>query len=356
MKADHPLNTSATNVSLLLRSLRGQVVTHTPVWFMRQAGRSLPEYRKLREGTSMLESCLDPDLVVEITMQPVTRHNVDAAIFFSDIVIPLKLAGVDVDIQPGVGPVIANPIRDEKSFAKLQELDLDALAPIRVAVAELVMRLGEKPLIGFGGAPFTLASYLIEGGPSRDLPETRKLMENPELFEKILNFCADVTATFIRAQVEAGASAMQVFDSWAGKLSPEEYRNHAKAPSRRLFDQLSNLIDDSGQEVPRIHFGLGCEPILSDMLEVGATALGVDHFSSLRLIGEKFPSVPLQGNLNPELLFGPWSDLESAVHEILDQGEELHGHVFNLGHGVPKETNPEVLTKVVSLIHSRQKN
>lgn len=304
----------------------------------------------------MLESCLDPELVVEITMQPVVRHNVDAAIFFSDIVIPLKLAGIDVDIQPGVGPVIANPIRDEESFAQLKELDPDALTPIKVAVAELVTRLGHKPLIGFGGAPFTLASYLIEGGPSKDLPETRKLMEHPALFEKILFFCADVTATFIRAQVEAGASALQVFDSWAGKLRPEEYRLHAKAPSQRLFDQLKDLKDSSGQEVPRIHFGLGCEPILADMLEVGSTALGVDYISSLKRVGEKFPKVPLQGNLNPELLFGPWSDLEKAVHEIIDQGEKLVGHVFNLGHGVPKETDPEVLTKVVSVIHSRQKN
>lgn len=304
----------------------------------------------------MLESCLDPELVVEITMQPVTRHDVDAAIFFSDIVIPLRLAGVDVDIQPGIGPVIANPIRDEQSLARLMELDDKALTPIKMAVAELVTRLGDKPLIGFGGAPFTLASYLIEGGPSKDLPETRKLMANPELFERILNFCADVTATFIRAQVEAGASALQVFDSWAGKLSPEEYRNHVKGPSKRLFDQLRELRDNSGQEVPRIHFGLGCEPIFGDMFEVGATALGVDHFSSLKVVGERFPKTPLQGNLNPDLLFGEWGALESAVHEILDQGEALAGHVFNLGHGVPKETDPEVLTRVVTLIHSRQKN
>lgn len=355
LKADHPLNTTLTSDSNLVRSLRGQVVNRTPVWFMRQAGRSLPEYRKLREGRSMLESCLDPGLVVEITMQPVVRHNVDAAIFFSDIVIPLKLAGVDVDIQPGVGPVIADPVRDEESFAKLQALGSDSLDPIKSAVAELVAELDEIPLIGFGGAPFTLASYLIEGGPSKDLPETRKLMANTELFQKILFFCADVSAAFIRSQVEAGASALQVFDSWAGKLTPEEYRAHAKAPSEGLFDQLKDLKDKSGQEVPRIHFGLGCEPILADMLEVGATSLGVDHFSSLKTIGERFPNTALQGNLNPDLLFGEWSQLESAIHDILDQGESLAGHVFNLGHGVPKDTDPEVLTKAVSLIHSRVK-
>lgn len=299
----------------------------------------------------MLEACLTPEVAAEITMQPVRRHKVDAAIFFSDIVIPLKLAGLAVEIRSGVGPIIANPVRTRKDLESLRLLQPEELEPITRAVELLVSELGPTPLIGFGGAPFTLASYLIEGGPSKDLPETRKMMRDPELFQAVLFWCADVTASFIRAQVVAGASALQVFDSWAGKLTPEEYRDHAKSASRRLFAQLEDLRDESSNSVPRVHFGLGADAILEDTLEVGATAIGVDHTSSLSEVGRRLPGVALQGNLDPEVLSSSWDDIEHAVGSVLDSAKNLAGHVFNLGHGVPKQTDPEVLTKIVQLIH-----
>jgi uroporphyrinogen decarboxylase len=322
---------------------------------MRQAGRSLPEYRKLREGTTMLESCLTPDLVVEITLQPVRRHGVDAAIFFSDIVIPLKLAGVGVAIESGIGPVIESPVRTWDAFHELGSLDPDALWPITESVTRLVRELGTTPLIGFGGAPFTLASYLIEGGPSKTLPESRKLMaQQPDLWAAILDWCADVTAEFIRAQVEAGASALQVFDSWAGKLTREEYLSFAAPHSKRLFSSLSDLIDESGQPVPRIHFGVGTKAILQDMYACGATAMGVDSETTLAEASELLPGVPLQGNINTDLLTD-WDALELNVKEVLESGSKSPGHVVNLGHGVPKDTDPELLTKLVALIHDLSK-
>lgn len=319
---------------------------------MRQAGRSLPEYRELRKGSEMLEACLNPQLAYEITMQPVRRHNVDAAIFFSDIVVPLKLAGVEVEIQPGIGPVIANPVRTEADFEKLQRPSMDAMAPIQQAVALVVAELKDKPLIGFGGAPFTVASYLIEGGPSRDFPNAKKMMEhNPDLWRRVLTWCADVTAMFIRAQVEAGASALQVFDSWAGRLTPEVYEEFAAPFTAWLFAQLTDLQDGNGVSVPRIHFGVETENILIKMNSVGGTVLGIDAHTSLEKAAKLFPKTPLQGNIDPEILQAEWSEIQQHVLSVLKSGEGAISHVVNLGHGVPKDTDPDVLTKIVSLVH-----
>ena len=319
---------------------------------MRQAGRSLPEYRALRVGSSMLDACLSPDLVVEITLQPVRRHGVDAAIFFSDIVVPLKLAGVEVEIQPGVGPVIENPVRDRIAFGSLSRIDPQALAPIVESVERLIGELESVPLIGFGGAPFTVASYLIEGGPSKDLPHTRALMtDDPDLFRDILDWCADVTVQFVRAQVESGASALQIFDSWAGKLSPEEYRAHAWPVSKRLLADLATLVDASGLAVPRIHFGIVAEELLCDLRDAGATAVGVGAEVELSRATQLLGDVPLQGNLSTDILTAPWPEIERAVKAVIDSGKSAPGHVFNLGHGVPKDTDPEVLTKIVALVH-----
>lgn len=285
-------------------------------------------------------------------MQPVLRHGVDAAIFFSDIVIPLKLAGIEVDIVPSVGPVIANPVRTREQLRSLATLTAADLAPITTAVSMIVESLDRLPLIGFGGAPFTLASYLVEGGPSKNLPHSRAIMQDdPELWADILDWCADVTAEFIRAQVLAGASALQVFDSWAGKLTREEYLRFAAPHSRRLFDKLSDLR--FGEiSVPRIHFGLGTEQILDAMLDVGATALGVDYLSDLHEVSARFGNlVPLQGNINPELLSQGWDALESHARAVITSAGDAPGHVLNLGHGVPPNTDPEVLTRLVKLIH-----
>ncbi|HLP23111.1 MAG TPA: uroporphyrinogen decarboxylase [Microbacteriaceae bacterium] len=348
----HPLNAGATSRSPLICAMRGHSSETIPVWFMRQAGRSLPEYRALREGRGMLDSCLAPELAIEITLQPVRRHGVDAAIFFSDIVVPLRLAGIDVDIEAGIGPVLSEPIRSAADVQRLRPIEPEALAPIHAAVRGLVAELGGVPLIGFGGAPFTLASYLIEGGPSREMPTVRAMMrDEPHLWNHVLDWCADVTAVFIRAQVESGASALQVFDSWAGRLSADEYRRNALPASRRLFSSLSDLSDADGVAVPRVHFGVGTREILEDMASAGATVMGIDSETPLREAGERLPGVPLQGNLAVELLSRPWPDTERALDALLREGRALSGHVVNLGHGVPKDTDPDVLTRIVETVH-----
>ena len=353
LPAEHPLNLGKTASSNLILNMRGQRTYPLPVWFMRQAGRSLPEYRTVRAGVAMLDSCLTPDLVVEITLQPVRRHGVDAAIFFSDIVIPLKLAGLDVDIQAGVGPVMAHPVRTQVDADNLTLIPPDAFTPITESVSRLVRELDATPLIGFGGAPFTLASYLIEGGPSRELPYSRAMMqEQPQLWDQILNWCADVTAQFIIAQVMAGASALQVFDSWAGRLTPEEYEKFAKPYSVRLFKQLSSLVDEEGEPVPRVHFGVGTYEILESMHAAGATVIGVDSSTDLFTASELFHhKVPIQGNISPDMLRSPWEKLSKHVDDVIEAGKNAPGHVLNLGHGVPADTDPDVLTRITEHIH-----
>jgi uroporphyrinogen decarboxylase len=343
----HPLLNGSTANSALIRAYRGERTDRLPVWFMRQAGRSLPEYRALRVGNAMLDACLTPSLASEITLQPVRRHGVDAAIFFSDIVIPVKLAGVDVEIVPGKGPVIAKPIRTASDVAALRPLDPDALQPIREAVAATVAQLGSTPLIGFAGAPFTLASYLVEGGPSKDQQRARTLMfSDPHTWAALLNWCADITGEFLRAQVEAGASAAQLFDSWVGSLSEVNYLRRVAPHSRRALDHLRGL------DVPKIHFGVGSGEMLAAMHSIGADAMGVDWRIPLdeaerRLGGD----VPLQGNIDPALLAAPWAVLEAHVLDVIDRGKSAPSHVLNLGHGVPPETDPDVLTRIVELVH-----
>ncbi len=332
----------------LLAAYRGEAVTRRPVWFMRQAGRSLPEYRAIREGTTMLGACLDPELAAEITVQPVRRHDVDAAIFFSDIVVPLRLAGIGVEIVPGVGPVIDQPVRTAADLARLPELDPAALAPVRDGVALTVSMLGEVPLIGFAGAPFTLASYLVEGRPNRSLPATRALLATePAVFDRLLGWVAGLTAAFLRAQAGAGAAALQLFDSWAGRLSPAEYATAVAPHSAAVFAAVADL------GLPRVHFGTGTRDLLPAMLAAGAdvigvaTDIGLDEASAL--LGG---AVPLQGNLDPALLAADWPTLERAARDVVSRGAAVPGHVFNLGHGVPPDTDPDVLTRLVELVHS----
>jgi len=340
--------TAVRTTAPVLAAYRGEPVTRRPVWFMRQAGRSLPEYRKLREGVTMLDSCLNPELAAEITCQPVRRHDVDAAIFFSDIVVPLRLAGVAVDIVPGVGPVLANPVRTAADVDRLPVLDPAALAPVRDGVALSVSRLGDVPLIGFAGAPFTLASYLVEGRPNRDLPATRALLaEDPATWHRLLGWVADLTATFLRAQAEAGASALQLFDSWVGRLSPATYATTVQPHSAAVFAAVADL------GLPRVHFGTATRELLPAMLEAGADVIGVASDIGLdeasALLGHR---VPLQGNLDPTLLAADWPTIERATRDVVRRGSVAPGHVFNLGHGVPPDTDPEVLTRLVELVHS----
>lgn len=346
----HPLISGGTANSLVIEAYRGIRRDRHPIWLMRQAGRSLPEYRAIREGIPMLESCLRPEIAAEITLQPVRRHHVDAAIFFSDIVIPLRLAGVDVDIVTGIGPVVAAPVRTRDSLNQLREigeLDPHNLQPITDAVNLVVAELGSTPLIGFGGAPFTLASYLIEGGPSRDLPHTRHLMAHDlQLWHEILNWVAGVTSQFLRAQVLAGASALQLFDSWVGKLSLAEYVTFAAPHSRAVMEQVSDL------PVPRVHFGTKSQPLLREMLNVGATVMGVDTDTPLDTANEILGgNIPLQGNINPELLSAPWEVLQAHITDVMERGSTAPAHVVNLGHGVPPDTDPDVLTRMVAFVH-----
>jgi uroporphyrinogen decarboxylase len=314
---------------------------------MRQAGRSLPEYRKLREGTTMLESCLRPDMAAEITLQPVRRHKVDAAIFFSDIVLPLKVAGVDVDIQPGVGPVMGTAVRTRDAVNALPELDPASLGPIVEAIGICTDELGNTPLIGFAGAPFTVASYLVEGRPSRDHLQTKALMHaDPDTWHALLAWCARTTATFMRAQVMAGASALQLFDSWAGALSLPDYLTYAAPHSRAVFTAVADL------GVPRVHFGTKTSELLIAMRDVGADVVGVDDRTPLTTAIERLgPDIPVQGNIDPALLLAPWPVLRDHVLDVIEQGRGARSHVLNLGHGVPPEADPEVITKVVALAH-----
>lgn len=348
LSANHPLVDGRTANSPLVTALRGGKPSRRPVWFMRQAGRSLPEYRQLREGISMLDSCLRPELASEITLQPVRRHDVDAAIFFSDIVIPLKLAGIDVEIVPGVGPVLGTPVRTAEDVANLPELTDEALEPIRQAVALTVAELGTTPLIGFAGAPFTVAAYMVEGKPSRDHLGPRTMMHaDPETWTALANWAADASGKFLRAQLEAGASAAQLFDSWAGSLGLEDYQKFVAPASKRALDHVRDL------GAPLIHFGTGTSELLVAMRDVGVDVVGVDYRLPLDEANRRLGgSVPLQGNIDPALLSAPWEVLEAHVRDVVARGDVAPGHVVNLGHGVPPETDPTVLTRVVELIHS----
>ncbi|GGO92167.1 uroporphyrinogen decarboxylase [Wenjunlia tyrosinilytica] len=340
--------TSRTHDSAFLKACRREPVPHTPVWFMRQAGRSLPEYLKAREGTAMLESCMRPDLVTEITLQPVRRHKVDAAIYFSDIVVPLKAIGVDLDIKPGVGPVVADPIRTSADLDRLRPLDPDDVKYVTEAIGMLVQELGSTPLIGFAGAPFTLASYLVEGGPSRSHERTKALMYgDPELWADLLDRLADITSAFLKVQIAAGASAVQLFDSWVGALAPDDYRRYVMPASAKVFEAVAGL------GVPRIHFGVGTGELLNLMGEAGADVVGVDWRVPLdeaaRRVG---PGKALQGNLDPAVLFAPREAVEAKAREVLKAARSAEGHVFNLGHGVLPSTDPDALTRLVEFVHS----
>jgi len=332
--------------SAFVRACRAEPVPHTPVWFMRQAGRSLPEYRKVRAGMGMLDACRRPDLVCEITLQPVRRHQVDAAILFSDIVVPVAAAGVDLDIVPGTGPVVAEPVRTAADVERIRPLAEADVSFVAEAVRLLVAELGPVPLIGFAGAPFTLASYLVEGGPSRTHAKTKALMYGaPDVWHALCDRLAQITVEFLRVQAAAGASAVQLFDSWAGALSEVDYRRYVLPHSARVLGGLA----EAG--VPRVHFGVGTAELLGAMAEAGADVVGVDWRTPLDRAAARVGGRAVQGNLDPCALFAPWPVVEAEVRRVLAEAAAAPGHVFNLGHGVLPETDPDVLTRVVALVH-----
>ena len=336
-----------------LAAATGHAPVRTPVWFMRQAGRSLPEYRALRAKNTMMEACFDAELICEITVQPVRRHGVDAAILFSDIVVPLRGAGVDLDIVPDVGPVIASPIRTASDVSMLKPLDPQRVSAVADAIGLLVPALGEVPLIGCAGAPFTLASYLVEGGPSKLHERTKTMMlAEPSTWHALMESLTDLTIEFLRVQLDAGVDAIQLFDSWAGTLSLADYRSYVLPHSTRVFAALA------GFGVPMTHFGVGTAELLGAMSEAGATVVGVDWRTSLTdAAGRVGTGKALQGNLDPVVLLAGWQAVEKSARAVIDDGRRAMdagaaGHIFNLGHGVLPPTDPELLTDLVALVHS----
>ena len=336
----------------LLEAACGRTPSRTPVWFMRQAGRSLPEYREVREGIPMLDSCFMPELLAEITLQPVRRHDVDAAILFSDIVVPLKAAGVDVEIVPGRGPVMGEAVRGRSDVEKLPVLD-DEVAAVADGIRIILDELSDtQALIGFVGAPFTLASYLVEGGPSKNHEKTKAMMHaEPETWHALMRRLVPTIVAFLRTQVEAGIDAMQLFDSWAGFLTEADYREFVLPYSVEILESVAG-------EIPRIHFGVTTGELLGAMSEAGSEVMGVDWRVPLDTAATRFASPRvLQGNLDPAMLFAGTDVVRSEVARIKAEAAraiaagDATGHIFNLGHGVLPTTDADAITEAVRIIH-----
>ena len=331
-----------------LSACRREPVPHVPVWFMRQAGRALPEYRALRGSGSILDAVRHPELAAEVTLQPVRRYGVDAAILFSDIVVPVAAIGFGVDIRPGTGPIVERPFRSRDDLSRLRPLEPTEDIPWVQETVEILVKELTVPLIGFAGAPFTVASYLIEGGASRDYAMTKRLMHaEPQTWAALLDRLADLALAFLRAQVDAGAGAVQLFDSWAGALSPADYRRHVMPASARIFAGLEDL------GVPRIHFGVGTGELLGLMGQAGADVVGVDWRVPLDVARVRVgPDKAVQGNLDPLVCLAPWPVVAEQARRVLAEAGPGPGHIFNLGHGVVPQTDPDTLARLVDLVHA----
>ena len=336
--------------SSFLDACRKRETDRTPVWYMRQAGRYLPEYRELRERHGILEICRTPELAAEVTLMPVRRLGVDAAILFSDIMIPVAAMGIDVRIDPGAGPVIEQPVRSAADVERLSSIEPSDDLPFLEKTIEMLVGELDVPLIGFAGAPFTLASYLIEGGASRTFVKTKSMMlGEPDLWRALMQRLAATATAALRAQAEAGAEAVQLFDSWAGALSPGDYVQHVLPFTRTVFEGLAGL------GVPRIHFGVGTGELLEPMRDAGADVIGVDWRVPIDTAWDRLGDVAVQGNLDPALLLAPWEVVEAKAREVLARAGGRRGHVFNLGHGVLPETDPEVLRRLTDLVHEESR-
>jgi uroporphyrinogen decarboxylase len=335
-----------------IKACRGEVVSHVPVWFMRQAGRSLPEYRALRATGSILDAIADPELAAEVTMQPVRRYGVDAAILFSDIVVPYHAIDFGIDVVPGRGPVIAEPFGSEFDLQRLRTLKEEDITYVTDTIDRVIKELepSNTPLIGFAGAPFTVASYLVEGAPTREFAIIKTMMHrDPALFDQLLDRLVEITIAFLRAQITHGARAVQLFDSWAGSLTKAEYQRYALPATQRVFAGIADL------DVPTILFGVGTGELLNLMANSGCAVVGVDWHVDLddarRRVGDK----PVQGNLDPARCLGGEELAIEAAREVLEKAGASPGHIFNLGHGVLPATNPDVLAAVVRVVHEEGK-
>ena len=336
---------------VFLRAARGETVEHLPVWFMRQAGRSLPEYRALRGTGSILDAIADPALSAEITLQPVRRYGVDAAILFSDIVTPYHAIDFGIDVVPGRGPVIANPFKSVSDLERLRDITDDDFAHVMKTVELSVAELSatDTPLIGFAGAPFTVASYLVEGAPTREFAIIKTMMHRePALFDQLMDRLVAITIPYLRAQVAHGARALQLFDSWAGSLTRAEYLRYALPSTQRIFEGLKDL------NVPTILFGVGTGELLDLMSQAGSSVVGIDWHVDLDE-GRRRTKKPSQGNLDPARCLGGEELAVAATREILAKAGTDAGHIFNLGHGVLPTTDPAVLERVVQVVHEEGK-
>ncbi len=333
-----------------IRACRSQSVERVPVWFMRQAGRSLPEYRAARGGGSILDAIAQPDLVAELTRQPVDRYGVDAAILFSDIVVPVASIGFGVDVAPGTGPVVAEPFRAKDDLQRLRPLEPEIDTPHVIEAVTLLAGQLQVPLIGFAGGPFTVASYLVEGGPSKNFARVKALMQaEPSVWYELVDRLGDLAVSSLRSQLDAGASAVQVFDSWAGILTPRHYEELVLPSTARIFDALA----DSHPGVPTILFGVGTGELLPSMSRAGSAVVGIDWRVRIdearRRLG---PGIAVQGNLDPAMCLTTWEVAAAETREVLDRAGDAPGHIFNLGHGVLPETDPAILERVVELVHA----
>lgn len=333
-----------------LAATRGVRERHTPVWFMRQAGRSLPEYRAIRGSGSILDAIKNPELATEITLQPVRRYGVDAAVLYSDIVVPAHATGFGIDVAPGTGPVASSPLRTMDDLVRLRPLELDDIEYVVSTVRNLVAEL-HVPLLAFAGAPFTVASYLIEGRPSRTYENTKHMMHAEEaLWHSIMGRLVQHSVTFISAQIDAGAEAFQLFDSWAGALSRRDYDAFVRPHTHNVFRQLS----ERHPGVPGIHFGIGCDHLLESMNSVGNSVIGLDWRTPISEARARLgDDVVVQGNLDPALVLGDVTVASAGVEQVLADNGGHPGHIFNLGHGVQPHTDPSVLETVVQLVHER---
>ncbi|WP_088012119.1 uroporphyrinogen decarboxylase [Gottfriedia acidiceleris] len=330
-----------------LKAIRGEEVTHTPVWYMRQAGRSQPEYRKIKEKYSLFEITHQPELCAYVTALPVDQYNVDAAILYKDIMSPLPAIGVDVEIQSGVGPVISNPIRSLADVKKLTDIHPEEQLPyIYETIKLLTTEVLSVPLIGFAGAPFTVASYMIEGRPSRNYNKTKSFMyAEPEAWFALMDHLADMTIKYVKAQVKAGASAIQLFDSWVGALNANDYRIYIKPCMEKIFTALRE------DHIPTTMFGIGASHLIHEWNELPVDVIGLDWRTSITEARSLGITKTLQGNLDPAFLLAPWEVIEKRAKEILDEGMANPGHIFNLGHGVFPEVNPDTLKRLTSFVH-----
>ncbi|GGC74043.1 uroporphyrinogen decarboxylase [Thalassobacillus devorans] len=331
----------------ILRAFRGETTDYTPVWYMRQAGRSQPEYRQLKEKYSLFEITHQPELCAYVTRLPVEQYDVDAAILYKDIMSPLPAIGVDVDIKKGIGPVIDNPIQSKADVEKLGTIDPESDVPYVLDTIRLLTNEQlDVPLIGFSGAPFTLASYMIEGGPSKNYNKTKSLMySDSETWFMLMDKLADMTIEYVRGQVNAGAKAIQIFDSWVGALNQEDYRTFIKPVMHRIFSSLQE------EGVPLIMFGVGARHLITEWNDLPVDVLGLDWRMSIAEARNLGITKPLQGNLDPSLLLSDWEVIEERAKRIIDEGKENPAHIFNLGHGVTPDIKPETLKRLTSLIH-----